>query len=60
MKTFHCGEVVPGCRKSVVVETQEQAHRAPTALADNDYQMAQVQGRLLDQPQAFIQDSRAT
>lgn len=54
MKTFACGQVVPGCRATFRADTDEQILAAVAVHAREDHRLESVPPELVDQVRAGI------
>ena len=56
MKSFSCGDVVPGCQRSFTAEDESGILAAVAAHASADHGLATVPPELVDQVRAHIAD----
>lgn len=55
MKTFACGDIVPGCRASFASDTEEELLAQVAAHAAQDHDIAQVSPALAEQVLLHVQ-----
>ena len=56
MKSFQCGDVVPGCKKTFHFETEELILAAVASHARADHNLVQIPAELVAQVRTLIRD----
>ena len=56
MKSFRCGDVVPGCKRVFQMETEEEILTAAASHARADHHLTQIPPELLMHVRSLIRD----
>lgn len=59
MKKFQCGDVVPGCKKVFVYESEDEILSAVAVHAREDHNLQEVPPALIQQVRDHIQDAHS-